>query len=275
MNIIPLVLALVLMLSVLTIEKLEKFKNQTIVQNQYQLFFQKGEREVFNQRQKKLYHWSETSHRQLTFRYFLDQNARKSNFNAAKQFRFLIIDLMKILYGDASFYKNLEKNRPNFIEEMLDAIQNAADEAPQGMIKRVEDIARIHLEDPELQKAFYFMLKGSITRDELYKITDISPRIKEKAYVSILTFINYNGKAEKEDSARIIVQLAPREILKAIFQKDEIVESIIVRRNELAANKNSGSQQAFENEFKDKRRPDIEDKLLDFRITSTGKREYD
>ncbi len=43
MNILTLVLALVLLLSILTIEKLNKFKNQTILQKQTQYIFRETE----------------------------------------------------------------------------------------------------------------------------------------------------------------------------------------------------------------------------------------
>ena len=160
MNILPLIMALVLMLSVLTVEKLEKFKNQSIVQSEYQVFLQMSERQVFNKRQKGLFGLSQKTLRQLSFRFIIDKDAREKNDSGYKQYRMLIIELMKIVYGEAAFFKDLEMKRPNFLEEMLLAIENAADNAPKKMIKRIQDIARLNLEDPELQEAFYHMLKG-------------------------------------------------------------------------------------------------------------------
>ena len=55
MNILPLILALVLMISVLTVERLEKFKNQSIIQKEYLVFLKESERQVFNQRERRLY----------------------------------------------------------------------------------------------------------------------------------------------------------------------------------------------------------------------------
>lgn len=271
MNILPLILALVLMLSVLTIEKMEKFKNQTVVQKQYQIFLKEGERQVFNQRQKSLYGLSQKTLRQLSFRFVLEKKERDNNLNVAKQYRLLLIDLMRIVYGEAVFFKNLEKSRPNFLEELFKAIEDAAEKAPVDTIKRIQDIARLDLEDPELQQAFYHMLKGTVTRKQLKAMKDSSPRMKEKAYVSLFNFINYDGK---KATPRIIIQRAPREILKTLFMKDEIVEAILKRRNELAASKDAGAKVTFENEFKDKCRTDIEDQLLDFSISSSDKTEY-
>ncbi len=272
MNILPLVLALVLMLSVLTVEKLEKFKNQTVVQREYRLFLQMFERQVFNKRQKNLFGENEKSLRQLSFRFLVDKQAREANANHAKQYRMLILELMKIVYGEAAFFKHLEKKRPSFLEEMLNAIEQAADAAPKKLINRIQDIARLNLEDPELQEAFYHMLKGTIEREKLKEVKEAKPRFKEKAYVSLFKFINYDGKDGK--SKAVIVQLAPREILKAIFESDDVVDAIIVRRNELAANKDNGSETVFKNEFNDKRRTGIEDSLLNFKISAGNKDVY-
>lgn len=271
MNILPLVLALVLMLSVLTIEKLEKFKNQTIVQREYQLFLKMSERRVFNKRQKGLFQETEKTLRQLSFRFLIDKKARDGNENVAKQYRMLNLELMKIVYGEAPFFKNLLQKRPNFLEELLTAIEQAADHAPEKMIRRIEDIARLNLEDPELQEAFYHMLKGSIPREQLAKMKDAKPHVKEKAYVSLFTFINYNGSS---GTPKIMVQRAPREILKAIFMSDEVVEAILTRRNELSANKESGSKDAFKNEFAGKIREGLDVELLDFSISDGKKDAY-
>lgn len=271
MNILPLILALVLMLSVLTVERLEKFKNQTTVQREYQVFLQEGERQVFNQRQQKLYGLSQTSLRQLSFRFFIDKKARERDPDAAKQYRLLTIELMKNVYGEAAFFKKLKEHRPNFLEEMLNAIEQASADAPPKMIRRIQDVARLNLDDPELQEAFYRMMKGTISRDKLKNMKNLSPRMKEKAYVSLFTFMNYNGKSS---TPKIMVQRAPSEILKAIFDNDEIVEAIISRRNELAASKDSGADTAFKNEFQNKCRSGIDDKLLDFRISASDKKIY-
>ena len=272
MNILPLVLALVLMLSVLTVERLEKFKNQTIVQREYQIFLKESERVVFNQRQKLLFKKSEKNLRQLSFRFLVDKKLRDKDENAAKQYRMLMIELMKIAYSEAAFFKNMEKKRSNFLEEMLNAIEKAADATEGKMIKHIQDIARLNLEDSELQEAFYHMLKGTIARKKLKEIESITPSMKEKAYVSLFTFINYDGK---KDSPKIEVQLAPSEILKAVFVNDETVDAIILRRTELAKEENkSASKTTFENEFKDKRRPGLDDKLLDFKISTSDKTDY-
>jgi len=271
MNILPLILALALMLSILTVEKLEKFKNQTIVQNEYQAFLKMNERGVFNQRQKKLFGKSEKNIKQLSFRLFIDKKARERDPNVTKQYRLLNKELMKILYGEAPFFKNIESERPEFLEEMFNAIEKASDAASKQLITRIKDIARLDLGDPELQQVFYHMLKGTHSREEKRTMKEPTPRMKEKSYLSLFTFINYKGA---DAAPTIEIQMAPREILKAIFINDDTVDAIIIRRQELADNKDNGASITFKNEFSDKRRIGLDDKLLDFTITKGDKSEY-
>lgn len=280
MNVLPLILALVLMLSVLTVEKLEKFKNQKIVQEQYQVYLKKNERQMFNKRQRNLYKDYDKTLQQVSFGYLLDKKARDKGPEEARQFRIVITELMKNVYGEAHFYKELEKQRGNFVEELLNAIEKAADRLPEDKeLKSIEEVARLHLDDPELQKAFYHMLKGTVEREELENMQNsqnMTPRMKEKAYISLLKFIN-KGKEP------IMIQRAPKETLKAIFGSDEIANAITTRRNEIAANKelekskdsNSTAAQAFANEFKGKQRPGITENILNFTISTSDKSDYD
>lgn len=280
MNVLPLILALVLMLSVLTVEKLEKFKNQKIVQEQYQIYLKKNERHMFNKRQRNLYKEYDKTLQQVSFGYLLDKKARDKGPEEARQFRVVITELMKNVYGEAHFYKELEKQRGNFVEELLNEIEKAADRLPEDKeLKSIEEIARLQLDDPELQQAFYHMLKGTVEREELENMQNspnMTPRMKEKAYISLLKFID-------KEKAPIEIQLAPKETLKAIFGSDEIVNAITTRRNEIAANKeleksknsDSPAAQAFANEFKGKQRPGITENILNFKISTSDKSDYD
>ena len=271
MNILPLVLALVLMVSVLTVERLEKFKNHSIVQKEYQVFLKESERQVFNRREKRLFKDYEKSLRQLTFRYFYDKEARDGHLNEAKQYRMLAIELMRTVYGEAAFFKELERKRPDFLEEILKAIENATEEAPEKLIIETKDLARLNLEDPELQDAFYHMLKGTILRDKLMNLKEkgeLTPKMKEKAYVSLFTFIHNEGA---KSPPTIKIGSAPPEILKAVFGNDEIVEAILLKRKELGGkDKDSGAEEAFQSEFIGKRRPGIDEHLLDFKLSANS-----
>lgn len=270
MNILSLILALILVLAVVTIQKLEEFKNQKAIQIQQQAFLEKEERKIFNQRQKRLFGENQKTHRQLSFRYLLNKKLREQKAAEAKEARLIATELLKILYGHILFFKEMEQKRPHFLEELFTAIEEAADQAPEGSLKRIEDMGRLSLSDPELQHVLYRMLKGTLTREELKKLQNSSftPRMQEKAYVSLFTFIH--NKDEK-----ISIQRSPRELLKAIFESDEVVDAVLTRRNELAKEKNSEKKAIFESEFKNKLRVGLSDRLLDFNVSHADRTIYD
>lgn len=258
------------MLSVITIEKLEKYKALSIVQKEYQTYLAEMDRYVFNQRQKKMYASDSTSQRQLSFRLFFNKKAREAHPEKMKQIRFILIELMKGLYSEAAFYKELEQKRPQFLDELLDDFIVAADRlTDKDKIRRIEDIRRVRLADPELQETFYHMLKGTVRKDQLEKSTPLTERNRQKTYLSLLHFLHI------KDEQKISVQRSSRELLQAIFGREELVEAIIAKRNELDAQKDPQAGAQFAQEFKGKQKGGISDDLLDFRISSTDKTPYD
>jgi hypothetical protein len=158
---------------------------------------------------------------------------------------------------------------------MLTAIEQATEDAPKKMIRQTKDLARLNLDDPELQEAFYHMLKGTISREKLKekeKKKEMTPRMNEKAYVSLFTYIHNEGA---KSPPTIKIGYAPPEILKAVFVNDEVVEAILVKREELGGkDKDSGADETFKSEFIGKRRPGIDEKLLDFKLAKNSK-DYD
>ncbi|WP_068468581.1 hypothetical protein [Candidatus Protochlamydia phocaeensis] len=279
MNVLPLVLGLLLILSVLTIEKLERFKGLAAVQKEYQLYLNEQDRQALNDRQKKLALSYDPSQRQLSFRFFFDKKLREEKEQDYQQIRLVVVEFLRVLYGEAAFFKDMEHKRPNFIDDLLNDFIAVTDRLVEesakkrgkedNSIRRIEDIMHVKLDDPELQEVFYRMLKGTTTKEKLKRMQPLSGRNKEKAYLPLLMFINNDRK-----NYRIPLRSASRELLKAIFIKDEIVESILAKRKELDS-KDPSAQNQFENEFKGKQRTGISDALLDFTLTSTDTIPYD
>ncbi len=256
MYILPFVLTLTLVLSFIGIEKLAQFKNQSIIAQSYQTFLDAQARYMFNLRQNHLCDKYDKSHRQLSFRYFLNKKLRESQPELAKQYRQVVIDFLKILYGQANFFTNLANQRPQLIEELLIAIEQSADalEAPHE-IKSIEDMVHLNLGDAELQNLFYRMLKGTVAHnDELI--------LREKTYVSLLTYVHFNQSA-------VQIQLAPKSLLSALFASEEVVLEILKKRNEEGL-----TDEAFKNEFLEKRKSGLSEALFNFKVTKSNKNDY-
>lgn len=277
MNILPLVFTLILILSVLTIEKMDRFKNKVIIQNEYEQAINEGENLVFNLRQRRLYGESSISHRQLTFRPFIHKKLRDEKPEKYKQIRQITIDLIQVLYGHTKFYKKMEQKRPQFVSQLIDAIQDKCDQMDEKCFKRIDDVARIKLDDPVLQEVFYRMLKGTIGKEESKKPENLSILGNEKTYFPLLTYFSYEELTTKKGlDNKIKLGLAPRELLLAIYGNQDLVEKLISLRIELTAHlnkklKKDEAMAKFQAEFDGKQKPGITD-ILDYEITTTEKR---
>lgn len=292
MNILPLIIALLLILSAVTIQKFEEFKNSMIVQEQYSKAIEEQDRKVYNRRQQALIGKNDkVNYRKLSFRPFLEKKMREPDYQEKyQQYRQITVDLIQILYGHTLFYKEAEQQRANLAEELIEAIQESADEMPDGEIKRIQDISKIQLKDPLLRDVFYRMLKGTIEKDEHKELiannqqTSLSLN-KEKIYYSLLTFVNYDGARNQGGKVnpnyshcKIELGLAPKELLLAIFGDPQLVDAMIRRRIELTQKKIAGNSEGsdqFKTEFQGKQKPGIKDDLLDFTISSTPKANRD
>lgn len=271
MNILPLVFTLLLILSVLTIEKMDRFKNKVLVQKKYEQLINEQESSAFNIRQGRLYGVHPPSYRSLTFRPFISKKFRDEKPEKYKQVRQITIDLIHVLYGKAKFYKKMEQKRPEFVQELLGAIEAAAENMDEKSFKRIHDVARIDLNDPMLQEVFYRMLKGTIDKESSKRPENVEIMKSEKAYIPLLTYFNFDIKEVK-----IKLGLAPRELLLAIYDNPDIVQKLINLRNELTASLVSNKLQKdeatakFQAEFEGKQKQGITD-VLDYTISQTSK----
>lgn len=271
MNILALVFALILMLSLLTIERLEKVKSQTIIQKEYRTYLTEQEGVFFNLRQSRLYEERPRTLQVLPFTFLIDKTFRENSPEKANQYKLMLALLIKELYGKAAFFKKAEKNHSNLIEDLINQIEKVTDLVEKKSLFRGEDLSKLDLEDPELQDVWYHILKGSIDRDKLATAYKKEPNLaeesewKEKAYPSLLTFIT-------RKQIKIPLQRAPYEVLKAIFPNDEIVTQVIQKRQELAESKDDSASNQFKDEFAPKIRDGLSEDLFDFKITKGADR---
>jgi hypothetical protein len=269
MNILPFILALLLTLTLLTVQKIEIFKNQSTVQHHYQDFF-KAEGNVIldNFQKKQMDEKTERKTDQVNLKIFVDK-ADHANTSAEMLVaqRFFVIELMKNLYGATNFYKEMEEKRPEFLKEILAEIEKTSGD-DEVKIKCKEDLMKIKIQDPQLRHVFYLMLKGTGTREFIKNIREkslndhkkLSLRLTEKLYPSLLSYIRYAA-------GDIDINKCPRETLQAIFGSSEIVEQVIARRYELGQLKaNDPEKILFITEFKDKVRPELKNLPFNFNL---------
>jgi hypothetical protein len=212
----------------------------------------------------------------------------------------LLKNLIKTLYGDQPFYEKMMKERPSFLDELISSLTHTIDSIPKkNQPTKVEELANIKLPDEQLNSVFYKMLHGApykyaaedqkgkqvqqpveevVAEDSSKDAAQIQDDFEDykspKGYVSLLDFITL--KSHK----KVRVYLAPREVLMAIFNNNDTVDSILNERKALYRQAmrdadTSELEKTFQGSFESKRDPSIDPEMLDFSVTKTNPKDYE
>lgn len=231
----------------------------------------------------------------------------KINSQEFKQAVILLKNLINTLYTGQHFFEEIKNKQPSFLDDLIAAMMQASAQLPDNKkLKTVEDLSNLSLGDPQLDEVFYKMLHGatyqaaggkenqsillqnSLTPPSAVE-SDDDPSDKNlienesqepktsKDYFSLLDFITL------DDAKKVRIYLAPKEVLKAIFGADEIVEEIIRERKLLYNQARSADKQEdkkklsehFKQSFDGKHLPDIESDTLDYSVTKTNPQKYE
>jgi hypothetical protein len=277
MNILPLVLLLILILSAFTMRQIESFKNSEGVKKEYMDFIRYQEGKDLSFRQKKFYnHEGYSKNRRLNFRPFFDKNVRKllteEDFT---QLSSIFKELVRVLYTDATFFKKMQDKRPQFMDEIIQYIVDKSESDAKAFDGRIENLAQVKFNhDPELQEVFYQMLKGTIDTQEEIAIEEyksIDTNYRAKSYKSLLDYLRDCAMPNCQGTpAKVIVYLSPPELLFAIYEKEAALQ--IMKKIEDLDNSeltNDIKKQEFESMAKDlAKNAGISNKILDFSVSS-------
>lgn len=251
---------------VMTVQKLDLFKNRTMVEAAYHDFLTQHERQEFNLKERRLYKKYNSNISQLNLGYLLTKKGTEGNNDKiAGQNKIIAVALMDILYRDADFYKKVKERREDLPEELYAAIEKSVNEEHAPQINEPEDIAWLKLDDPELQDVLFHMLKGTVSRKEYRQMIKDSHYDQKKLYVSLLNYIN------KNKTSTIKMAHVPLELLKAVFQNEKDALDFMKKRAEIDP-KDSAAADALKAEFINKRRVGLEDSLLDFTIARSTRK---
>lgn len=311
MNVLLFVTCFLLILSTLTYAKIDSFRYFMSTQAQFEFYMHQLENAYTNKAAEK---WYETtiankhsagpaprgspptsSSPRLSFKILIDTEMQAKNPIAYAHALTWAKTLMQNLYGKYAFYQEAVKKRPSFADELLARLNQAVEELPpQLRPKSASELANLVLGD-EFDEIFYLMLKGNPTptsrkekqaaKNELSYIAEGGPaedeqdiaqaaleRVNSDGYDSLLNYITL------QNTTKVRVFLAPREVLRAIFGQAEIAQSIIqtryecyqsVMRGELPESATKQFQINFEGYMQGH---DAE--LLDFRVSKTNPLKY-
>lgn len=235
-----------------------------------------------------------TASPRLNVKPLLDLNAKNANDQAyAKTYQWAK-NLMQVLYSKQLFFKKMMDERPTFLDEILESLPKAVELLPEDKRpKKASDLANLTIGN-DLDNVYYHILKGCPSIEEEKPVV-IAPTVEQsqsqeevdenesdnaqeakeytsdKGYDSLLNFITLNN------STKIRVFLASRELLMAIFQQPELVENIITTRYALYRSIKGGMSPAdATNQFKAMfpQMGEAETNMLDFEVNSTNPMPY-
>jgi len=270
MNVLLFVMTMLMLFSLLTYGRLESFRNFVGMQSEFSRYMQEYERKWVNEQAEELYDRTKASQRgksdqdkekgtegvsKISIQLFVNQQQRDKNAQVFDQYRLLLKNLMRYLYADKTFYKEVENERPDFLDTLIDKIILLSGEKKYTKPK---ELATMDFQDQKLNETFYKMLKGSPMQEE-----DLTA-----GYPSLLNFLTDKPKF------RIRVYLAPRAILAAIFGEATSYEIMHERKRYYSdvsgeSMSSEDATTAFQQQFGARGLPGIEDTLLDFKVTKT------
>lgn len=155
----------------------------------------------------------------------------------------IIKNLITQLYQKDVFYQEMLEKRPDVLNELLQQISYGV--VKVGKISTPQDLIKLKFDDEELWEFFCVMLRITPSFKEEQK------KLKEEKKPPSCTFVSLLNYLTAVRSDKIRVYLAPKPILMAIFENEEVVERLRKRRAEIFKEaKKQNAQQIVETGLK-------------------------
>lgn len=311
MNVLIFVMTMLMLLAAMTYARLDAYRGSRTFQIVYEDYMQNVERGMINSRAEKVYksidlESKETGNKspksqaisRIGIKLFVDEVGR-SKAGVWDQTKILFKNLIEVLYKDQPFYQDLEASRPDFVDEIINELVRTIDGLPNELKpKSAAGLANIKLEDAQLDKALYLMLRGApfkiiapeqqsnqgnpgnppvveevepdttASADQKEEEAELQEHVSPKGYYSLLDFVTLSS------TPKIRVYLAPPPVLQAIFIDPATVNAILEERYSLYKQAKDGTDvkelgTRFKNQFERLKDSRINDDSLDFSVSKT------
>lgn len=191
-----------------------------------------------------------------------------------KTTKHLLINLIKSLFSNTSFFQEAKISAEDFVDLIL---KQAKPLIKSKRIKKDEDLGKINLENPICQSVFFKMLKGTKPLKRKSNTTPSYASIDDTHYESLLDFISLTPRA-----IPMSAYLAPGELLSALLSKPDAVDTIIFARDIIYKDISKEDKPIFEdfdNRFKklfDNNIPnEIDKNYIDFTVSTSDPNKFD
>lgn len=313
MYVLTFVMAMLMVLAAMTYAKITQLTDSSVIRAAFNDYTRTRERDASNQEALRQYNSNtikqgaknpagkSSASRRLDISLLVDPKGRINKQLKYKQQVEFFKNLLTALYRDQQFFREAEKTRPSFLEELIDRLSSAvSDKSEKDKISEARHLANIDLGDSQLNELFYNVLKGKPLEGKHKKSDDESdlppppPPADEEAddeeeeeakkkeaeeyrspegYLSILDFITINTEA-KSGEGKVRLFLASPYVLEAMLSDKNLVADIVQERETIykellqkKTTKELGKQQ-MEQLLKDL--PTQEKELFDFTVSKTN-----
>lgn len=317
MNILIFVMTMLLLLASMTYARLEVYRNSQIFQVLFESYMQKDERGYINLAAQREYDRTKGSKKgskesgnkvdaspRISLSPLFKKQGKEEDPKEKERFLVLLKNLITSLYADQPFYREMQKQRPQFVDDVILALMRSVDSLPEAKRpKKAVDLANIHLGDDQLNEVYYKMLHGAPSKeiieaqpsallmqepieDNEHDDDESDAAIAEKeadehkspkGYYSLLDFVTL------DPVKKVRIYLASPEVLEAIyFNNPDIVQEILRERRELykeaLGHDKEGIKslsETFKNRFNNREDPLVGESILDFTVSKTDPKKYE
>ncbi|MCB1114397.1 MAG: hypothetical protein KDK62_06545, partial [Chlamydiia bacterium] len=180
MNLIIFVLSLILVLSAMSYARLDSFLKSRFHAKEWSWIMQESERDLYNRKQKSCNKKTEKETKKeesptskdspgngrISLSWFFKKEFREKNPALFLETKELSQELVKNAWGNQPFYKDLEKEKPDFVSLMFEEIIQLADRASEkdskAKLTHLEDLIYLPWSDLQIKTAFGRMLQEGL-----------------------------------------------------------------------------------------------------------------
>lgn len=161
----------------------------------------------------------------MNFRYFLDEKTAQDNPNERALYIEVAKRLIDILYSDQPFYKAKLAMRPDLLDTFFAALLES--NSGTKKIARVRKMKQLVINDPLLKEFYYAIIRPASLSREAVQVLTLGEKKVECATTSFDDFLS------DKNAKKIRVFLAPPALLMTLFNDKNTVLSIIEMRRQL------------------------------------------
>ncbi len=280
MNVLLFVMAMLMIMGMMTYTKLNKFRSHSIVNAQFENYMEFTERQDINEIAEKTYDGMvlktknsadnpkrNTNLSKLPIAVLLEGTAGE-NTNMYQTVRYIFKEIIKSLYSSQDFFKELQKEKPDFIDEIINLLPQANRDLPgKSKLTTGKDLANFDLKDPALNTFLYKILKGASYP------SSAAEKNTSQGYPPLTDY--FDVKKNK----KLRIYLAPLTTLRILFPPhvaDEIVQTREYFYVEVSGDRLTSEEatKRFQAMFGEKLNQNLAPDLFDFAVTKTDPKKY-